>query len=182
MAITYGMLGSHSILQRNWLLITLSTGFLVILTSTTLLFGIQYGRLTSFTNPHPPSHPSLNPPSEIWDVHHVPNPPPVFTPMLFREISHSNSFNSAEEAAQDPSWSQLLTHGGGFLHVQESDGEVHGYGVSMFHQLHCLMMIRDMLLGKPMSHAHEASDWSNDSMHWLHCLDYLAQVSIMNTV
>ncbi|KAJ5132553.1 hypothetical protein N7448_006711 [Penicillium atrosanguineum] len=99
----------------------------------------------------------------------------MFTPMVFLDISHSGSFQSAEDAVRDPSWQKLLPSGGGFLFVQESDGTVQGYGVSMFHQLHCLSMIRDMLLGQPMSHAHEASDWSQDSMHWLHCLDYLAQ-------
>jgi hypothetical protein len=46
----------------------------------------------------------------------------------------------------------------------------------MFHQLHCLIMIRSMLLGQPMSGKNEAPDWADDNMHWLHCLDYLAQV------
>lgn len=35
----------------------------------------------------------------------------------------------------------LLPENGGFLMVEEFDGGVKGYGVSMFHSLHCLTMM-----------------------------------------
>ena len=64
--------------------------------------------------------------------------------------------------------------------VSSSDAtsdEPKGYGVSMFHQLHCLTMIRKMLLHQPMSAGMEAQGeaWLKDPKHWTHCLEYLVQ-------
>lgn len=158
----------------------LLTILMFVLASSTLLFGIHYGRTTSLRQfeqcPEHHTHQSAVVTSPMWDVSHVPNPPPVYSPKVFTPISDLDSFKSSEAAANDTSWESLLTPGGGFLQVEKEDGGEVGFGVSMFHQLHCLVMIRSMLLGQPMSHAHEASDWSEDNMHWLHCLDYLAQV------
>ena len=38
---------------------------------------------------------------------------------------------------------------------------------------------RDMLLGTEMSASHEVGgeEWKQDPLHFLHCLDYMAQVS-----
>ena len=156
--------------------IALYTSFIFLLTFTTLVFGIRYGQSTSCTAP--PASVQECPRtavSPMWDVHHVPNPPPAYTPKVFKPISDLKSFTSRELAINDKSWDKLLK--GDFIHVEKSNGEIINYGVSMSHQMHCLNMIRQMLLGQSMSQAHEVEDWSEDAMHWLHCLDYLAQVS-----
>ncbi|KAI1081557.1 hypothetical protein F5B20DRAFT_579419 [Whalleya microplaca] len=80
-------------------------------------------------------------------------------------------------------WDSLLTPNGGFLIVEEKNREIAKYGVSMFHQLHCLSMIRSMLLGGEMhmghirdeSHGVKESESAEDRDHWLHCFDYLIQ-------
>jgi hypothetical protein len=78
----------------------------------------------------------------------------------------------------------------GFVTVQSSDGSTRDWGVSMWHQLHCLSMLRAMLNGNTHSgphggHSHhprkrdEVSDafpQLHPDTHWKHCLDYLAQV------
>lgn len=158
--------------------VILTALFTFALTFSTLLFGIRYGRTIAGYQKCETSLKECpaTTSSPMWDIHHVPNPPPVYTDRMFEPISDLKSFTSLEIAVKDKSWEQLTE--GGFLHVQDADGEVQGYGVSMFHQMHCLNMIRNMLLDVPMSHAHEASDWTEDKMHWLHCLDYLAQVCI----
>lgn len=173
---------SSSFLKHQVALICLLFLFSTILASLSVIFGYRWG-VHSVKIEH---YSSCVSPAEsvgsIWDIQHVPNPPPVYHEMNFTEISNSSSFTSPEEAIKDTSWQALLTPGGGFLSVRESNGKVNEYGVSMFHQLHCLTMVREMLLGQPMSREHETSDWSEDSMHWLHCLDYLAQVRPSNVI
>jgi hypothetical protein len=110
----------------------------------------------------------------MWDTEHVPNPPPVYTPKVFQPISNIKSFTSRELAVKDKSWDSIVS--GDFIKVELSSGEITNYGVSMFHQIYCLNMIRQMLLGQPLSRALETQDWTEDSMHWLYCLDYLVQV------
>lgn len=86
---------------------------------------------------------------------------------------------------EDVNWDEyLLTPNGGFIMVDEGDGVTKGYGVTMFHQLHCLGMIRTMLFGGAMNHDHEVqgAEWSKNPLHFLHCLDYIAQVSAFSQV
>ena len=70
---------------------------------------------------------------------------------------------------------------------EEGSGPAIQYGVSMFHQLHCVMMLRDRLIGggghKMHHHARDsnAGNQSEDQPgteedHLVHCLDYIAQV------
>lgn len=73
----------------------------------------------------------------------------------------------------DQAWEDLLTSNGGFL-VQEIDGKEHTYGISMFHQVHCLQKIRlslQALSNSSVSHENHLDG------HIVHCLDYLRQVS-----
>ncbi|KAI0841261.1 hypothetical protein F5Y06DRAFT_216651 [Hypoxylon sp. FL0890] len=78
-------------------------------------------------------------------------------------------------------WDSLLTPNGGFLMVEEQNHEINQYGVSMFHQLHCLSMIRTVLLSKEMhmNHVHVESrgmeESAKDRGHFLHCFDYIVQ-------
>lgn len=79
-----------------------------------------------------------------------------------------------------------LTPNGGFLHVVEPSGRTSFYGISMYHQLHCIDMLRAGLAGGALPSEHEHHHQARDeprptdkltSNHMEHCLDYLAQVS-----
>jgi len=73
----------------------------------------------------------------------------------------------------------LLTPNGGYL-VREMDGEDEYFGVTMFHQLHCLQALRTALqvltaqVNGTGSGIFPESHWPHGS-HYLHCLDYLRQ-------
>ncbi|CAG8959441.1 hypothetical protein HYFRA_00001339 [Hymenoscyphus fraxineus] len=137
---------------------------IAILISCTFLVGIHYGRFTS-------RQPSM------WDaLSHRPNSPTLtLNAKLFKPIANEESFKSAKAAANDTNWKELLSAGEGFLQVQNENGRKVKMGVSMFHQLHCLVMLRDLLLNPTMAHASPTGDWPDDNLHWLHCFDYLAQ-------
>ncbi|KAL7915467.1 hypothetical protein GGI35DRAFT_489104 [Trichoderma velutinum] len=85
----------------------------------------------------------------------------------------------------DHLWDELLTPNGGFIMKKDENNDVHQYGISMFHQLHCLAMIRTALqealslkdnMSKMQSrHEHSAQQLTDGSPHWLHCFDYLRQ-------
>lgn len=82
--------------------------------------------------------------------------------------------------ASDKYWADLLPRNGGFL-APENTGK-RAPGIAMFHQLHCLQMIRSSmqsLLGKNNTeargmHHHDAHDAIDE--HVLHCFDYIRQV------
>ena len=100
--------------------------------------------------------------------------------------------------ASDHLWDELLTPNGGFLAGLDDAGQPHRYGISMFHQLHCVAMLRMLVQnlifgdeasitahGMPGNHINKKnvprSDYGAahndfDSEHWLHCFDYLRQV------
>ncbi|KAF7899323.1 uncharacterized protein EAF01_008536 [Botrytis porri] len=102
-------------------------------------------------------------------------PPSEFHPKIFVPIP---TLEAALGDPEDVDWDEyLLTPNGGFIIVDEGEGVTKGYGVTMFHQLHCLGMIRTMLFGGPMNHDHEVqgAEWSKNPLHFLHCLDYIAQ-------
>ncbi|KAI0396792.1 hypothetical protein F5Y17DRAFT_417817 [Xylariaceae sp. FL0594] len=109
--------------------------------------------------------------------------------VVFRE--HDDYKDLAPE--RDYLWADLLTPNGGFL-VREDESEEGGgglrrYGIGMFHQLHCLQMIRGALQQKGQGHVHghehekrsenaHGHDHGGDdaaAAHVLHCLDYLRQ-------
>jgi hypothetical protein len=88
------------------------------------------------------------------------------------------------DASTDLLWDDdhLLTPNGGYL-VREFDGEDSYFGITMFHQLHCLQALRTALQiltaqvngtgSGELPHTH----WRHGT-HYLHCLDYLKQVSM----
>lgn len=83
--------------------------------------------------------------------------------------------------AADPLWEQLIPANGGFI-VDESNPENSVYGLAMFHQLHCVQMIRNAfqelyarLDGRSDGGGNVLHDL--DEGHLLHCLDYFRQVS-----
>ena len=80
------------------------------------------------------------------------------------------------------SWQATLAtalSGQGFLQVQRHNGEVEEYGISLFHQLHCLQMIRSLLLNQSWASHHHDAGQVDDGPHWAHCVDYLAQVRFL---
>ena len=78
------------------------------------------------------------------------------------------------ESMREMTWDErLTTPNGGFLRVQKEDGRTMGYGISMMHHIHCLIMVRDMLTGREMNTEFEVGG----ELHWAHCLDYMANVS-----
>ena len=78
------------------------------------------------------------------------------------------------------------TDNGGFLRLREPSGRVGYYGVSMYHQLHCIKMLRDRIEGKGAGHEHGHHSPSGKTRrviddqvtpdHLIHCLDYISQV------
>ncbi|OTA59229.1 hypothetical protein K449DRAFT_112193 [Hypoxylon sp. EC38] len=67
--------------------------------------------------------------------------------------------------------------------VEEQSHEIDGYGVSMFHQLHRLSMIRATLLSSEthMDHVHVEShhlESAKNRGHFLHYFDYIVQASL----
>lgn len=89
----------------------------------------------------------------------------------------------------DSHWDSLLTPNGGFVVLDPPSAET--YGIAMFHQLHCLQMIRSTmqsLMNPNMSadgqiqHSehhganHHANHHANENSHAMHCFDYLRQV------
>lgn len=83
----------------------------------------------------------------------------------------------------DIAWStQMSTPKGGFLRVRRNETLIENWGISVFHALHCLGIIRDAL--RSLEHHPDSATTSNppshhhgqDTEHTLHCLSYLAQV------
>lgn len=84
----------------------------------------------------------------------------------------------------DAAWSTMSsTKQGGFLWVRYNETYKTGHGVSMFHALHCLSMIRDAVKGPKTgvaAHSHGSrgdthGGKSEEEMHIGHCLSYIAQ-------
>lgn len=77
----------------------------------------------------------------------------------------------------DSHWENLLlSPNGGFIKVQRNETFVESWGISMFHALHCLRMLRDALAPTPSEHS-EHSEHSHHfrPTHLTHCFTYLAQ-------
>lgn len=85
----------------------------------------------------------------------------------------------------DAAWQDMTTtRGGGFLWIRHNETYRVGWGVSMFHALHCLSMIREIVKQNPhfdsetggsehgSGHEHDAH---MDYKHAGHCLSYIAQ-------
>ena len=86
----------------------------------------------------------------------------------------------------DVEWETLMMPNGGFISQPDSEGIMRQHGISMFHQLHCLIMIRaeiQRLMTSVQSHngtraggAKEIKQTLREEYHWMHCIDYIRQV------
>lgn len=113
-----------------------------------------------------------------------PSAPKVVT---FREVPVLENLSAAGDAA----WANAaLTPRGGFLRLRYNETTIHGWGISMFHALHCLQTIRTVVRESPMmqegsggaTHDHDdghdsGRDMMLDPGHVAHCIGYIAQVS-----
>ena len=113
--------------------------------------------------------------------------------VTFREVPVLENLSAAGDAA----WANAaLTPRGGFLRLRYNETTIHGWGISMFHALHCLQTIRTVVRESPMmqegigapthdsgmAHDHDGGhDSGHDMMldpgHVAHCIGYIAQVS-----
>jgi hypothetical protein len=89
----------------------------------------------------------------------------------------------------DWAWDNMFTPNGGVLYINDDSGRRAGFGISMFHQLHCLQMVRFRLqmltqennISSPyhmagLDHEHLGKHHDMSDIHMLHCLDYVRQV------
>ena len=100
---------------------------------------------------------------------------------MFEDLSHEN--DAAWAAAAMP---KRL----GFIYVRYNDTLVLERGISMFHAMHCLSLLRQLLQAAPAnrgkSHVNHQGDGESTQhlheKHMPHCLSYLAQVSLCYVV
>ncbi|KAJ5165642.1 uncharacterized protein N7500_007472 [Penicillium coprophilum] len=99
------------------------------------------------------------------------------TPRLNLYQFHTSKELEDLSTAGDASWQQLTTtNDGGFLWVRHNETYRTGWGISMFHSLHCLGLLREIVKTKSdhsNSDSHHASH--ADAAHAGHCLSYIAQ-------
>lgn len=95
-------------------------------------------------------------------------------PVLFEEKREFWGFNDEANEA----WNNFLPDNGGFLLQKSKNGSIEEVGVSMFHQLHCLRMIREGIRALMLNKS--ALDAQGHFPHHIqHCFDYLRQVSML---
>ncbi|KAF2235277.1 hypothetical protein EV356DRAFT_532001 [Viridothelium virens] len=100
-------------------------------------------------------------------------------------------FAAPPSAEADQAWGSLMPYGDGFINVNNSqalglppgiqspEGEL--YDVSMFHQLHCLMRIRETLFITKFALNHTNAKKIDETLiepsmrHIYHCFDYIRQ-------
>lgn len=105
-------------------------------------------------------------PKVSWDVQQISR---TFRPI--RPLERDNG------QGNDTFSSLLLPDNGGLLKVRMFDDpqKISNYGISMFHQLHCLVVLREIIL-RNSSSKYAEHDPRTAHVHWAHCFDYLAQV------
>ena len=71
-------------------------------------------------------------------------------------------------------WDKLLPANGGYI-TKEIDGKSHKFGISMFHQLHCLQTLRAKI--QMLANSSTNDNGPRDG-HIGHCFDFLRQVDV----
>lgn len=103
---------------------------------------------------------------------------------------YMNRIKSLEDLSgqSDTAWSSMLnTPQGGFLWVKYNETNNMPWGVSMFHSIHCLSLLRRMLMMQlnnttiletaQTNHTHQSEhSHAFDEGHVGHCFSYIAQV------
>ncbi|KAI0142015.1 hypothetical protein BJ166DRAFT_91948 [Pestalotiopsis sp. NC0098] len=117
--------------------------------------------------------------------------------MTFSE--HADYMSLGHE--HDMLWMDLLTPNGGFIKRPDKHNVERKYGISMFHQLHCLGMMREAVQDlterlaaaegssgpgagaqsrRDVGGSHGLHEPAAEPDHWLHCFDYLRQTILCN--
>ena len=107
--------------------------------------------------------------------------------MVFKETP--DLANPSREDDSDPKLAMRKPKWGG-LWVQRNETYKQGWGISMFHALHCLEMMRDGLEDKSSLRTHEMLGESAGNAepdhhrgdHVRHCFAYIAQVRYSHLV
>lgn len=100
------------------------------------------------------------------------------------------------DSAVDGAWNQAMnTPLGGFLLVRHNETYSQGWGVSMFHSIHCLGILRSTMQnyfglapenGGHAAHAHGQRDGATihvgERKHVEHCLGYIGRVRCLSLV
>ncbi|KAM0795053.1 hypothetical protein BDR22DRAFT_894522 [Usnea florida] len=91
----------------------------------------------------------------------------------FRTFMYNGTFASTSSEETNMAWDSLFPEGMGF--IEDPAGISEGAGVSAFHQLHCLNLLRQL-------HSSEDSDDEDSQQHSRyhakHCVEYLRQALI----
>lgn len=126
---------------------------------------------------------------------HPPSPQPPSTSETLLTFAEHDIYQSLTPAA-NTAWDEILPPNGGFLYAADGKGERRVHGISMFHQLHCLQMLRGKIVrlldevhagGSNQGHTESLADMGSkhhhdgDDEHWMHCLDYLRYVIFLGS-
>lgn len=100
---------------------------------------------------------------------------------------YTRIFHAPQKSTPDPGLNfslydeaQYLVGASPYLRVSSDGTNIDLYGVSMYHQLHCLEAIRSSVTGLRSSHVHGGDgdgEIAHQADHLLHCIDYISQVS-----
>lgn len=100
-------------------------------------------------------------------------------PSAHLQVFHARPELEDMSQVGDAAWAAISsTQQGGFLWVRHNETYKTGHGVSMFHALHCLSIVRDFVRGPKGPHGskrHIHHGKSEEEMHVGHCLSYIAQ-------
>lgn len=146
---------------------TKTTVFGVVMVSLFLLIAYQY-------------------PSSVWaDPREPVHQHGVHAETIMKTFTKLPDLEDLSPAA-DQAWDSLFPRNGGKVAIEHKDGEPDRWGISMFHQLHCLQMLRDAIQtleiqslnasSHEMPAQHHHGRRSSPIHHWQHCLSYLSQV------
>jgi hypothetical protein len=115
-------------------------------------------------------------------------------PPVTKTFRHSSNISAIDihhlrdkAIADDQDWEPLLLPSkAGLFWMKDDQGDIAPYTISMFHQLHCVVMLREAFMemtgrgssGDGTEIRHTKRTASNPHGHLDHCFHYLAQVSI----
>lgn len=101
---------------------------------------------------------------------------PLTVETTFKRIEELEDFSPAADGV----WEDLFTANGGFI-VRKIDGKQHRIGISMFHQLHCLKMLRSLMQSLANNTENTVDNLSKHT-HEAHCFSYLVQVRAWSSI
>ncbi|KAF6829900.1 hypothetical protein CMUS01_07962 [Colletotrichum musicola] len=127
------------------------------------------------------------------DLQEMRNPGPAHSqqpPAIKSTFEHLRKLEDLGPAGDEIWNSDVLPREGGFLWVQANNTENReGWGITMFHALHCLQMVREVFKIAAVPSDHDESHYSQlsgrrsvshshhvDPKHATHCFSYLYQV------